>query len=362
MNIKEITLLNYRNYLKLAIQLEKSGAIFVGDNGQGKTNLVEAMYLMSFGQSHRTRKDTELIHWGKEHFYVKLLCEKKEGLFTLEMAVKEDKKRIKINGKTTGRISDLMGNLPLVMFSPEDLELIKGSSAVRRVFLNKHLSQLNQIYKNEYLNYKRILRQRNAVLKELRKQKREEAYKILDVLTAQLIRSGNLIMRFRQEEVKALSDHAEQIHSAVTQGEESLKILYEPSFRDGVLFEEAFLKKREEEIFRGMTLLGPHRDDITFFINGHDSKKFGSQGQQRTAVLSLKIAEMNRLETLFQDSPVLILDDVMSELDEKRRKYLMDVILKNQTFITTALLEEDYAVLSKKLPLFEVKEGTVVSR
>jgi len=342
LEVKSLKLINYRNYKNLDIDFSKSVNIIYGNNAQGKTNIVESIYLCASGRSHRTSKDSELIKNSENGFYVKLTLCKNETEGQIEIAYSlGERKRIRINELPVKRLADLMGHLNAVMFSPEDLTIIKQGPSERRRFADITLSQLKPSYFHDLQQYSKILYQRNTLLKSI--PERKELEDTLPVWDGHLARTGSRIMKARHDFIKKLDGFAKKRHGLLTGGKENLTLKYEPSFECDFSMSEAELEQkilkllagnRRIEISKGVSIIGPHRDDINILLNGESTKVFGSQGQQRTAVLSMKLAEIDLMKEESGDCPVLLLDDVLSELDDERKRQLLDCIEGMQTFIT----------------------------
>lgn len=341
MFIKSIGLKNFRNYESLQIDFEKEFNIIYGNNAQGKTNIIEAIFLCASGRSHRTSKDGELMKYGADAFDIKLLLEKRELQKEIHITYNsEERKKIKINDIPAKKIGDLMGHLNAVMFSPEDLMLIKQGPGERRRFADIALSQLKPSYFFDLQQYAKILFQRNSLMKSITIKR--ELEDTLDVWDKHLAKTGARIMRERERFVKRMNELAKNRHDNLTNGEENLILKYDPSFRFGgddntdleSCFKSELEKNREREIYKGSTIIGPHRDDIDIILNGESTKIYGSQGQQRTSVLSMKLAEIDLMKEESGEYPVLLLDDVLSELDDRRKEFLIEGIKNVQTFIT----------------------------
>ncbi|MEN6314011.1 MAG: DNA replication/repair protein RecF [Clostridiaceae bacterium] len=341
MLIKSIGLRNFRNYESLQINFEKEFNIIYGNNAQGKTNIIEAIFLCASGRSHRTSKDSELVKYGEDAFDIKLVLEKQNVKKEIHIAYNnEDRKKIKINDIAAKKIGDLMGHLNAVMFSPEDLLLIKQGPAERRRFADIALSQLKPSYFYDLQQYAKILFQRNSLLKNITiKRDLEDT---LEVWDKHLAKTGARIMKERERFVKRMNELAKSRHNDLTNSEENLTLKYDPSFQirddnyndlEGC-FKCELEKNKEREIYKGSTIIGPHRDDIDIILNDESTKIYGSQGQQRTSVLSMKLAEIDLMKEESGEYPVLLLDDVLSELDDRRKEFLIESIKNVQTFIT----------------------------
>ncbi len=341
MQIKKLKLRDFRNYKSLNIEFAEAFNIIYGNNAQGKTNIIEAIFLCASGRSHRTSKDAELLKNDAAGFEIKLSYEKEGVREEIEIAfTNEERKRIKINEIPVRKIGDLMGHLNAVIFSPEDLLLIKQGPAERRRFADITLSQLRPSYFYDLQQYAKILYQRNTLLKNITVKRELES--TLDVWDSHLVKTGARIITARSSFVNRLNALAKSRHDKLTNHEENLTLRYSPSIaydedKSGELaniFQKMLEKNRSREIQKGTTLFGPHRDDIDIVLNGESTKIFGSQGQQRTSVLSMKLAEIDLMKEESGEFPVLLLDDVLSELDDRRKEYLLDSINGMQTFIT----------------------------
>lgn len=369
MFIDKIALLNYRNYENLALQLDKKLNLFIGDNAQGKTNILEAIYFSGCFRSHRSNKDIELLKWNERYAFIKIWGENQLGKFTLEIALnREGKKRFKLNGLEKKKAGDLLGTVKVVLFSPEDLSLVKGSPVVRRKFIDNEISQISPSYYYNLVNYHRVLSHRNTLLKEIRRHRASADN--LFMWDDQIVSFGAKLIHKKIDILKKLTPLARLMHRKITNGKEEMEIKYLSNVVEGEgltlieiekLLSDKLVANRAEEIERGITVMGPHRDDLGFYINGKEIKGFGSQGQQRTASLSVKLAELELIKGETGEYPLLLLDDVMSELDEDRRKYLLDTVkTKIQTFITATENNFLYENLQKEGSLFKVKQGKII--
>lgn len=343
MRINCIRLKNYRNYENAEVNFSDKYNIIYGNNAQGKTNVVEAIFLCASGRSHRTSRDNELLKYGCDFFEIKLKYEKE----TIEEEINvvfsnEERKKIRINEIPLNKIGGLMGHLNAVMFSPEDLLLIKQGPSERRRFIDITLSQLRPSYFYDLQQYSKILFQRNNLLKNISMDRK--LTDTLDVWDFHLVKTGSRIIRARKEFVRKIGILAGIRHERLTNHGERLNVIYDPSFEIKNInnendIEEIFrtnLKRnRDKELMKGSTSIGPHRDDIDIILNDESTKIYASQGQQRTSVLSIKLAEIDLMKDETGEFPVLLLDDVLSELDDKRKEYLIDNIDRIQTFITS---------------------------
>ncbi len=357
MFIESIELKDFRNYKTLSMDLSPGTNIFYGDNAQGKTNLLEAMYICCTTRSHRGSKDKEIIRFGEDESHIKLFVRKGGVPYRIDMHLRRNgSKGVAINGVPIHKASELFGIVNIVFFSPEDLNIIKRGPSERRRFLDMELCQLNKVYVRESIGYNRVVNQRNKLLKEL--PYRPEYESTLDAWDEQLVSYGSKIISYRQDFVEQLNDIIKDIHPELSGKSEDLEIFYEPDVEIRN-FKDKLKKNRDTDIRQKVTTTGPHRDDIRFSVNGNDIRKFGSQGQQRTAALSLKLAEIELVKRTVNDYPILLLDDVLSELDGNRQEHLLSEIRHIQTMITCTGLED---FLSHGFPVdrtYKVVDGTV---
>lgn len=359
MIIESLELKNYRNYDELHMQFSPGTNILYGNNAQGKTNILESIYICSTTKSHRGSKDRELIHFGQDESHIKMTVRKNDVPYRIDMHLKKNKtKGVAINGIPIRKASELFGIVNVVFFSPEDLNLIKNGPAERRKFIDLELCQLNKLYVHSLVSYNRVLMQRNKLLKELFFHPEYE--ETLDVWDTQLAQYGREIIRYRKEFIAQLNEIIYDIHLKLSGGKEHLKIVYDPNTPADKL-EEEIRRSRQLDMKQKTTLVGPHRDDIGFFMGDIDIRKFGSQGQQRTAALSLKLAEIELVKKLVKDYPILLLDDVLSELDGNRQNELLSAIQHIQTMITCTGLEDFINNRFQIDKLYHVVEGTVTS-
>ncbi len=357
MIIESIELKNYRNYDELHMGFHPGTNILYGNNAQGKTNILEAIYVCCTTKSHRGSKDREMIHFNQDESHIKLTIRKNDVPYRIDMHLKKNKtKGVAINGIPIRKASELFGIVNVVFFSPEDLNLIKNGPAERRKFIDLELCQLNKLYVHSLVSYNRILMQRNKLLKDLFFHPEYE--ETLDVWDMQLVQYGKEIIRFREEFISQLNDMIIDIHRKLTGGKENLRIVYDPNASAEAL-EENLKRSRAQDVKQKTTLVGPHRDDIGFYLGDIDIRRFGSQGQQRTAALSLKLAEIELVKKLVRDYPVLLLDDVLSELDGERQNHLLEAITHIQTMITCTGLEDFVNNRFQIDKLFRVVQGTV---
>ena len=357
MVIKSLKLKNYRNYDLLDLEFDPKTNIFYGDNAQGKTNILEALYLSGTTKSHRGTKDRDIIKFEKDEAHLETIIEKKGADFCIDVHLKKNSpKGIAINKMPIRKASDLFGIVNFVFFSPEDLNIIKNGPAGRRRFIDLELSQLDKVYLNDLSNYNRALNQRNSLLKEA--SYNDSLLDTLGIWDMQLISYGNKVIEGREKFIEDLNRIIADIHFKLTGGKEKISVFYESS-SGKMSFEEALMKNRSKDIKNRSTSVGPHRDDLSFVVDKIDIRKFGSQGQQRTAALSLKLSEIELVKSLINDTPILLLDDVLSELDKNRQNYLLDSIHDIQTVITCTGLDEfvNYRFAINKV--FHVDSGYV---
>ena len=336
MNIESLELSNYRNYKNLYMDYSPKTNLLFGNNAQGKTNILEAIYICAAGRSHRGSKDKEEIKFGEDEAHIKININKNNINYRIDIHLKKNRpKGIAINGIPIKKTSELLGIFNVVFFSPEDLSIIKNGPSERRRFLDMELCQLNSLYVHSLICYNKILIQRNKLLKDFNFIK--ESKETLDILDIQLIKYGKEIIRYREVFIDELKNIIKKISKDISG--EYININYEKNIEIDE-YEKKLKDKRNEELKLKMTLIGPHRDDIRFSIDGVDIRKFGSQGQQRTAALSLKLSEIELVKEKVKDTPVLLLDDVLSELDKKRQSKLLEYIGDIQTVITCTGLED----------------------
>lgn len=366
MLLKTIHLQNYRNYESLQLETPHMVNVFLGPNAQGKTNLLESILVLALTKSHRTTRDKELIGWNGESAQIVGEVSKKYGSVKLDLSYGMKGKKAKLNGLEQRKLSDYVGALNVVMFAPEDLEIVKGTPGVRRRFLDMEIGQVQPGYLYWLQQYHKVLQQRNNVLKN---NLASSDPALLEVWNMQLAQLGVKIMIKRQHFIHKLQEYAKQIHAGITNGAEQLKLQYRPSFDcdatqdEAMLFDQFMVKLtqvKDQEFRRGVTLVGPHRDDIGFYINEKEAQVFGSQGQQRTTALSIKLAEIELIHEEIGEYPILLLDDVLSELDRNRQTQLIETFQsKVQTFITTTGLESVDMEKLQDAGIYYVKEGKV---
>ncbi|SDK23238.1 DNA replication/repair protein RecF [Sediminibacillus albus] len=370
MHIHQLALKNYRNYDQMTLKFDDKINVIIGENAQGKTNLMEAIYVLAFSKSHRTPRDKELVQWEKEYAKIEGSVFKRNRYFPLEIVISSKGKKAKLNHLEQRRLSDYIGALNVVMFAPEDLNLVKGSPQVRRRFIDMEIGQIQPTYIYHLGQYQKILKQRNFLLKSLQRNQQSDRT-MLQVLTEQLIEHAAFIIEKRFTFLDLLRKWAGPIHNGISRGIEQLEINYhgsievsEESNREKIttIYHERFAEMENREVERGSTLIGPHRDDLIFHVNGKDVQTYGSQGQQRTTALSLKLAEIELIFNEVGEYPILLLDDVLSELDDFRQSHLLNTIQgKVQTFVSTTSVEGIKHETLEKAELFRIENGKLLT-
>lgn len=357
MKISQLELSEFRNYETLSVQFDEGVNILYGDNAQGKTNVLEAIYLCGTTKSHKGSKDKEMIRFSSDESHLRMLLEKAGIPHRIDMHLRKNKaKGVAIDGVPIKRSSDLMGLLHLVFFSPEDLSMIKNGPGERRRFLDLELCQLDQTYLYHLGNYNRAVNQRNNLLKQIGFQK--DLIETVEVWDLQLVEHGSVLIETRKRFVDELNELLPKIHAKLSGGKEELLVRYEPNAEKWE-FGQRLAMHLERDLILKATSCGPHRDDISFYVGNKDLKSYGSQGQQRTAALSLKLAEIELVRRRIKESPILLLDDVLSELDRKRQSYLLESITDLQTIITCTGVEEFIGDKKKYHKIFHVVNGIV---
>lgn len=374
MKIKSLKLLYFRNYLSTNIDAHPSLNVLVGNNANGKTNIIESIFCLALGKSYRTKSDSECIMFGETATAMSCIVNKNDKDLDIMLGINNKGKSAKIAGIKKTKLTDFVGELNVVLFSPEDLQIVKGSPALRREFMNREFYQFSRIYHKYYLMYQHLLKQRNSYLKDMRKNPKDEmSLAYLETLTSQLAKVAIYITKERVSFVQDISKLTYKNMLNISNGQETLKIKYKSSVLDALniteINDESFteenltkvmMKRSFDDIMRGSTKIGPQHDDLEFYINDLDAKMYASQGQQRSIVLSLKLAEINYLKEKTGTYPVLLLDDVLSELDKNRQLKLLDAINENvQTFITTPSISDIKEDLLKKAKVFKIENGNI---
>lgn len=361
MKLKNLQLVNYRNYEKLYIEFNDRINLLLGANGQGKTNIAEAIYMLAFGKSFRTNRDKEIIRFDTENLYIggNYETDSRKGL--IEIAISKVKKGIKVNKIPIIKLSELLGNVNVVIFSPEDLRLVKDGPKIRRSFIDREISQIITGYYNLLTGYNKILSNRNKLLKNI-----NPDLNLLDVYDESLADYGSKIFIYRKKFIEKIADISKDMHFRLTDNKENLNITYKSQIqiKEDLNVKDSFLnmlkEKRKHDLDMRISGYGIHKDDILIQINGLDVRLYGSQGQQRTASISLKLSEIELIKREVGEYPLLILDDVFSELDEKRQKLLVDNLKDVQMFITTAENLHKNVLNINDTTIFYIDNGKVV--
>jgi len=353
MYIKSLSLKNFRNYDTLELELSPEKNIFYGLNGQGKTNIIEALYYLQSGKSYRCQKEKEVIKFGQSYARIEAEFEKEERKNNILFFLSE-KKSIKLNGIAIDRLSELIGNINIVIFTPDHLNLIKDGPSVRRGFLDSFISQLNPSYFKNIIAYYKVLKHRNNILKS----KNESMLDTISVWDEKLSKLTYSICKLRKEAIESINKNINNINSSFDN--EVISILYIPSIKGDIENKENIKTQLEKGLKRdleyGITMTGPHRDDFEILMNGKNIKNFGSQGQQRTSILKLKIAESEIIKEKTGEMPPILLDDILSELDEKRRKLFIENINDRQVIITCT--DKDF-LKGMKANFYKVSDGLI---
>ena len=329
--IKKIKIYNFRNYKNEEINLEKNINIFYGKNAQGKTNIIEAIYLCGLGKSFRTNKDKEMIKLNENNSFVEVEYEKsdRDGKIKIEL---ENKKNIYLNNIKLKKLSELLGNLNVVIFTPDDINILKGGPENRRRFLNIMISQLRPNYLNVLNLYKKTIEERNNYLRLIKEENKSE--ELLDIWDEKLAEYAEKIVNYRKEFINKISNKIVEIHKSITNNNEEIKIEYLTDCEKKENYLNLLKQRRKLDIIKGFTTKGIHRDDFVIYINDNQVNVYGSQGQNRTVMLSLKLSELQIIYDEIGEYPILLLDDFMSELDKERRKNFLENIKNNQVIIT----------------------------
>ncbi len=366
MVIERLVVENWRNFRCCDLALHQGLNILVGRNAQGKTNLLESIQFLSTGRSHRTSNQADLIRWDAAGFFLHATVQKRLVSATIDFSLARNGERmLKVNGIPENKLSSLLGIMNSVIFDPDDLQLLKGSPALRRRFLDVEISQVSQRYLFALQQYSRVLRQRNQALKTLDNRAEKES---VDIWDEQLVGYGARIVAMRLQALQILEGHASNNLADISEGRERIRLQYHPfgrnltiSFQEDTIrqqFWDMLKKEKSQEYLRRQSLLGPHRDDFTCLVNEIDVRGFGSQGQQRSSVLALKLAELEYMRDMTGDYPILLLDDVLSELDERRRQSLLSRVDRGvQTFITGTEASLFTGLQDKSALIGEIEDG-----
>lgn len=352
--IKKIKINNFRNYDLQEINLEKNINIFYGENAQGKTNIIEAIFLCSMGKSFRAKRDKEMIQLNKENARIEIEFQKsdREGKIKIELA---NKKSVLVNGIKIKKLSELLGNINVVIFTPDDINILKGGPQNRRKFLDIMISQLKPNYMHNLNLYLKTLEQRNNYLRQIREENKDE--KLLDIWDEKLAEYAVSISKYRNEFMTKIENKIKKIHHEITEYKEEIEIEYITECNEKEKYLQLLKQRRKLDIIKGFTTKGVHRDDFVIYINEKKLDIYGSQGQHRTAILSLKLSELNIIYDEIGEYPILLLDDFMSELDQKRRNHFLEKIENTQVIITCT---DKIDIENKNILIYNVKEGKVI--
>lgn len=357
MFIESVQLKNFRNYESLELGFDRGTNIFYGDNAQGKTNILESLYLCGTTKSHKGSKDKEIIRFSEDEAHIRMEVRKDGISYRIDMHLKKNRaKGVAINGLPIKKASELFGVVNMVFFSPEDLNIIKNGPGERRRFLDAELCQLDKLYLTNLASYNHIVNQRNKLLKDI--SFNPGLRDTLDIWDMQMTEYGKKIIEKRKRFVEELNEIICEIHRNLTGGAEMLQIIYEPSVTEENM-EQEVIRNRDRDMRMKLTSVGPHRDDLCVMANGIDIRKYGSQGQQRTAALSLKLSEIYMVKKKIKDTPILLLDDVLSELDSSRQTCLLESIHDIQTMITCTGLDDFISHRFQINKVFQVTGGKV---
>ena len=331
MLITNLKIKNFRNYEDLNLKLNKNINIFYGNNAQGKTNIIESIFLCAIGKSFRSNKDKEMIKFNEDFLNIEINYEKsdRDGKIKIDIS---DKKEIYLNGIKTKKLSELIGKINIVLFTPDDINILKNGPKMRRRFLDMMISQLRPNYIYCLNMYAKILEQRNIYLKQIKLENKNS--EMLDIWDLKLVEFGEKIFNYRKEFIEKIKNKINEIHKKITNNNEKIKIEYISDFKNKENFYSTLKENKKIDIIRGATTKGIHRDDFIIYLNENNVSIYGSQGQNRTAILSLKMSELQVIKDEIGENPILLLDDFMSELDEERRNNLLNNIGETQVFVT----------------------------
>ena len=353
--INKIYLQDFRNYEKQSINLNKNINIFYGENAQGKTNIIEAIFLCSIGKSFRAKKDSEMIKLEKDNSIVEIEYEKsdRDGKIKIELG---KRKNIYLNGIKLKKLSELLGNINIVIFTPDDIEILKGGPQNRRKFLDIMISQLRPNYMHILNLYLKTLEQRNNYLRQIKEQNKDES--LLEIWDEKLVEYAIRIYKYREEFIEKISEKIKSIHKEITNNKEDIEIIYKTECKNKEEYYNLLKQRHKLDIIKGYTTKGIHRDDFEILINNKEISTYGSQGQHRTAVLSLKISELQVIYDEIGEYPILLLDDFMSELDKSRRANLLKYMNNTQVIITCT---ENFEIENTNFSEFNVKNGEIIN-
>ncbi len=357
MYIKNLKLTNFRNYQELTTNFNKHTNILIGKNAQGKTSILESLHILGLTKSHKVTKDRDVIKIGADYAKINSVINLNDKDIELDIVISKLGKKAKYNQIELERLSEYIGILNVVIFAPEDLDLIKGNPQIRRKFLDLEIGQISKEYLYALLNYKKVLKQRNDLLKAMQ-QKKEEDMLLLDIITDQLIDYLEKIVKQRIKFINKINEYTNRIYKKLANSTENLVVKYLPSIKKD--YKKEFVNKYKYDIITGTTNLGAHRDDIEFYLNNQFIKTFASQGEMRSAVLSVKLALIDFIYEYKKEYPILLLDDVLSELDEERQNSLIEYIQnKTQNFITATEINEINLKKINNFKLFTIDNGQI---
>ncbi len=351
--ISKIKINNFRNYELQEINLEKNINVFYGENAQGKTNIIESIFLCSMGRSFRTNKDKEMIKLNSENSIIEIEYQKtdRDGKIKIELG---NRKNVFINGIKVKKLSELLGNINVVIFTPDDINILKGGPQNRRKFLDIMISQLKPNYMHNLNSYLKTLEQRNNYLRQIREENKDE--NLLEIWDEKLAEYAVTICKYRNEYIEKIKEKIRKIHNEITDNKEEIEIEYITECDNKENFLNLLRGRRKLDIIKGFTTKGVHRDDFVIYINKKRLDIYGSQGQHRTAILSLKLSELNIIEEEIGEYPILLLDDFMSELDQKRRNHFLEKIDNTQVIITCT---DKIDIENKNILIYNVNNGNV---
>lgn len=352
--INKLKIINFRNYNNEEINLNRNINVFFGKNAQGKTNIIEAIFLCSMGKSFRAKKDKEMINLEKQNALIEIEYEKEDRLGKIKIELK-DKKSIYLNGIKIKKLSELLGNINIVIFTPDDIEILKGGPQNRRKFLDIMISQLRPNYINVLNLYLKTIEQRNNYLRQIRELNKEE--NLLEIWDEKLAEYASKIYEYRKEFIEKIKNKIKNIHNTITNNEEDIELEYISECENKNKYIELLKQRRKLDIIKGFTTKGIHRDDFMIYINKKEINIYGSQGQNRTAVLSLKLSELQVVKDEIGEYPILLLDDFMSELDKERRKNFLENIENTQVIITCT---DNLDIENLKYLEYNVQEGKIL--
>ena len=351
--ISKINLINFRNYENESIELDKNLNIFFGENAQGKTNIIEGIFLCSMGKSFRAKKDNEMIQLGKNNSIIEIYYEKYDRCGKIKIDI-SNKKNIYLNGIKLKKLSELLGNINVVIFTPDDINILKGGPQNRRRFLDIMIGQLKPNYMYNLNLYLKTIEQRNHYLRQIKEERKDE--KLLDIWDEKLVEYAEKICSYRKEFINKIKQKIIKIHKEITDDKEEIRIEYKTDCDNKENYHNLLKERRKLDIIKGYTTKGIHRDDFSIYINDRELGIYGSQGQHRTAILSLRMSELDIIYDEIGEYPILLLDDFMSELDEKRRKHLLEKIENIQVLITCT---DKIELENKNVLIYNVKDGKV---